>query len=109
MLRSIFNPKFAEQAQVQTHYLDDIDESDPPETQPGQISCSGAVSRVKSLDPGNYHTYLVWYFPPHFYERSLSGLDMEYIQEFLDELDHPLALVVDGHEVTSQVWPVIPQ
>ncbi len=34
---------------------------------------------------------------------------MPYIQEFLDELDSPLDLVVDGQELTSHVWPVIPQ
>ena len=77
-------------------YLDDREARFPPEDEPGSIGYSRIGVDISSVKPGNYAFRFEWYFPPNFHKPE--GLDKKTLEGFLNILDAPLIIRVDGRE-----------
>jgi len=90
---TVWDPSFAEQADIEAHYSDDVNVIDPPEDVPGDFGSFATKAVLESLEPGRYSLLTGWFMPPDFYDPE--RLKVEVIKEFFDIWESPLEISVD--------------
>jgi len=95
--RSLWDSKYAQQADIRVLYVDDVHATDPPEFDAGQVGMHYSLSRVKSLKAGDYKLLLEWYGPPHFWNPDPAKTDWGLLRQYLNVLDHPVWIRAGGH------------
>ncbi len=94
--RSCWDPFYTTQAEIWVTYMDDITKPDPPEFHPGQVAMHYSYSRVKTMDPRDYHMLMDWYGPPHFWDPDQEKLNWKLFSQYLEILDHPIEFIIGG-------------
>ena len=88
--------------------MDDFQALDPFEFDPGQHA-GYSVSEVSNIRPGDYDLAIEWYFPPKIYDHGNGSVHSEMVTEFINIMDHPLAIEADGQRAESNIRPVAMQ
>ncbi len=81
-------------------YIDDRSISFPPDDLPGCIGYQRISLEVTSVRAGRYEFRVDWYFPPNFYRPG--GYDKVMLENFLNIIDAPLIIRVDGREAKNR-------
>ncbi len=101
---SVWDPDYAEMANIAIHYTDDLSVRVEPEGIPGQIGYHHNRSDTRRLKPGTYDSLLCWYFPPHFYQGE--SFDLDVIQAYADVRARPLVIRAGGRSFSNPGgWP----
>jgi hypothetical protein len=110
MNRSFWDERYLKQMKwVRVDYIDNLEQDDPPEDEPGMLGMIAQTNRVEGIKKARYYSYLEWYWPPGF---LFTGTGNTYRvgdeKHYLNIADHPILLRVGENAMESHYFGEMP-
>jgi hypothetical protein len=90
MARTLLTPEIKKNIKITMGIIDDLNQSYPPERNPGTIGYVWQDWDATSMPKGRYHLFVEIYYPPHY----KKGDEVKYV----NYIDNPIKFRVNGQE-----------